>query len=194
VKIGLILLAAGRSERLGRPKQLLLFRGRPLLRHCCEVAIGAECFDRIVVVLGAFADEIRGATGKLPATVVVNRRWRAGMGSSIRRGMKEMDGVDAVVLMLCDQPFVTAALLRRIVALYKKGAALVACDYGGTFGPPTLFDRRYFEELKALEPDAGAKAVLMRHTDEMKCVHFPKGAIDIDTEEDLAEMSAARVK
>ncbi len=86
MKYGLLLLAAGESRRLGRPKQLLRFRGRTLLQHACLTANGAGCFAAVVVVLGAFADEIRREAGTLGATVVVNRNWKAGVGASIRGG------------------------------------------------------------------------------------------------------------
>ncbi|HWD18636.1 MAG TPA: nucleotidyltransferase family protein [Verrucomicrobiae bacterium] len=189
MKIGLLLLAAGESSRLGQPKQLLPFRGRPLLGHLVETATASQCFASIVVVLGAFATRIRAELGSLSATIVVNRDWKKGMGSSLQRGLKEIDDHDAAAIMLCDQPFVSAALLRRLVAAHRGG--ITACAYRDTLGPPALFDASFFPELRALPPDAGAKTVLVRHASTVRRVPFPRGARDIDTPDDWKKIAIA---
>src|SRR6266436_9799703 len=108
--IGLIVLAAGASTRMGTPKQLLLHEGRTFLRRAGETALASACHP-VVVVLGAHADQLQVELERLPVLIVENRRWEEGMSSSIRVGLEtlvaEDEGLDGAVIMLCDQPFVT---------------------------------------------------------------------------------------
>jgi len=189
MSIGLVLLAAGASRRLGQPKQLLPFRGRPLLRHLCEAVAATTLFDPFVVVLGASAARVRREAGPLPAKIVVNKNWRQGMGSSIHCGVRPCRSCEALVIMLCDQPFVTGPLLRRLVAVYLRNpAAIVCCRYDKTTGPPVLFPSIYFPALRALAPDAGAKSVIVKNIDAVRFVSFRKGAADIDTPADWRQI------
>lgn len=190
MSIGLALLAAGASTRLGHPKQLLSFRGRPLLRHLCEIADAAAPFDPLVVILGSSAARIRREAGPLPATFIVNKNWRDGMGSSIRCGVRACRSCEALVIMLCDQPFVTPTLLRRLVSIYRKNpGGIIACRYGQTPGPPALFDASYFPSLLALPLNAGAKSVILNNLAAVRFVPFPKGAADIDTPSDWQKIA-----
>ncbi|GBC84113.1 Nicotine blue oxidoreductase [bacterium HR11] len=191
--IGAVVLAAGASTRLGTPKQLIRFRHRRLLEHVIYAAVTAG-FRPVVVVVGAHADRIR-QTVVLPPGVrwVENPQWPGGMSTSIRTGLTALVEADPSVagalLMACDQPYVSAALLRRIQAAYRRtGAPVVACAYGGTFGVPALFDRSLFPELQALQGDRGAKSVIAKYLDRAVQVSFPWGAIDIDTAADRAKL------
>ncbi len=191
--IGAVVLAAGASTRLGTPKQLIRFRGRTLLEHTIHVAVAAG-FRPVVVVIGAHADRIRQAV-VLPPGVrwVENPRWPEGMSTSICTGLTALVEADPSVagalLMACDQPYVSVALLRRMASAYRRtGAAVVACTYGGTFGVPALLDRTLFPELLALEGDHGAKSVIARHLHRTIQVPFPQGIIDLDTTEDRAKL------
>ena len=189
--IAAVVLAAGESSRLGRPKQLLPRRGRSLLRHAVDCATVAGC-EPVVVVLGAGAEEMRGALSGAGARPVVNADWRSGLGSSVRAGVAALAssaaGVRAVLLLACDQPRLEPVVLRRLVAAFDRGARIAACGYAGTVGVPALFDRALFDELLALDGREGARSVLRAHAAEVTAVPWPEGAVDVDTPEDLERL------
>lgn len=194
--VGIVILAAGASTRLGVAKQLLAFRGRSLLRHTVEEALGAGC-GPVVVVLGAHAERLREEIGTLPVRVVVNPRWSEGMGTSIRTGIAALTGagqdgeITAAVLAVCDQPFFSAAIVQELIAAHRRsGQAIAAGTYDGARGVPALFSRALFPELMALDGLEGARRVIQAHSDETLAVPFPEGAFDIDTAEDRARLAA----
>ena len=183
MKIGVIILAAGGSSRMGSPKQLLHYRGQSLLRLAVESAIGSLC-ERVVVVIGNEAQLMRDELAGLPVSVVENGNWRAGMSSSIRAGMEELskDDPDAVVLMLCDQPFVTAEILNELIFThFKTTEPIVASHYGTTQGAPAFFTRAFFPELLSLTADQGARRLILKHPHSVATIDFPQGAFDVDT-------------
>ena len=97
------------------------------------------------------------------------------------------EGADAVLLLLCDQPFVTPFFLKNLVEKWRStDCHILASAYAGTFGPPAIFDKKLFDELAALQGQQGAKRVMERHGEQMELVDFPEGAVDIDTPEDVA--------
>jgi molybdenum cofactor cytidylyltransferase len=176
---------------MGRPKQLLPFRGRSLLRHAVEAALTAGC-DPVVVVLGANADRLRAELDGLAVTVVENAAWADGPGTSVRAGTAaaEAAGADAVVFLLCDQPLVDAGhVLRLVEARRESGLAMAASGYSGTVGVPALFARECFADLRATAPAAGAKQLLARAPDRVAVVPFPAGAVDLDTPEDYEQLT-----
>jgi molybdenum cofactor cytidylyltransferase len=180
----LIILAAGSSARLGQPKQLLPFRGRSLLRHAAETALGSVCRP-VVVVLGARADRLQTELAGLLVTVVLNPTWTEGMASSIRVGLaalaSETRVPDAVVLMLCDQPLVTSAMLDHLVNVHRSEArGIVASAYEETMGVPALFSRKYFPELASLVGDQGAKRIIVKHENDLARISLPEAAFDVD--------------
>jgi molybdenum cofactor cytidylyltransferase len=188
--IPLILLAAGGSTRMGTPKQLLPFGDTTLLRHAVETALASDC-DPVLVVLGAAAESAAAAIAGLPVDAVTNVDWAKGMGTSLRLGLRtvlETTAPAAVVVMVCDQPAVTAVLIGELIDAYKAGATLVAAEYSGIIGVPALIGREWFEELLALGDDAGARALLKRHPDRVKPIPFPQGALDVDTPEDYQRL------
>ncbi len=181
----LILLAAGASTRLGRPKQLLPFRGQSLLRHAAQTALAASCRP-VVVVLGAGDERLRPELAGLPVQTVFNPHWTEGVASSIRAGIEAV-AAEAALFMLCDQPFVTAEMLDRIARCHRQDrAAIVASEYEGALGAPALFSREFFPELAALKGDAGAKKILLRHADRLARVPMPEAAFDVDRKEQAA--------
>jgi molybdenum cofactor cytidylyltransferase len=189
---GLVLLAAGESARMGTPKQVLSYGGRSLLRRAAQEALASGCRP-VVVVLGAFAHRVGEEVPDLPLQIVTNEAWREGMAGSIRAGLEAVmagpDGlrVGSVVIATCDQPFCTAAIIRRLVACYEeRECAAVQSSYAGACGVPVLVDRRLFPELLELRGTEGARRVLQRHAEDTFMVPFPAGAIDIDTPEDYA--------
>jgi molybdenum cofactor cytidylyltransferase len=183
--IPLILLAAGGSSRLGRPKQLLPYDGGTLLRHAVATALTSPCRP-VVAVIGAHAEQMRAEMAGFPVEIVENTAWTEGLSTSIRAGVdtaiRLAPAAGAVVLMLCDQPRVTPALIEELVRAHEAGASIAASAYAGTVGVPALFAKRFFTELIALTRDQGAKRILAGYADEVMPVAFPEGALDIDTE------------
>jgi molybdenum cofactor cytidylyltransferase len=187
-RIGIVLLAAGSSSRLGEPKQLLAFDGQSLLQHSEQVALASQA-EPVIVVLGSSADRLKDEVADPALTIVVNERWQEGMASSIRCGVNKLTELapeaQAVIIMVCDQPFVTTALLNEMItAFLKTGKPIVACSYADTFGPPVLFHRSFFPELLQLQGDIGARGVIRRHVNDAELLPFPKGTIDVDTKAD----------
>jgi molybdenum cofactor cytidylyltransferase len=192
--IGLVLLAAGGSARLGTIKQLLVFQGRTLLRHAAEEAAASGCHP-VVVVLGAYADWLARELVDLPVLVAYNAAWRTGMGSSIRTGVGALIGaetaVEGVVITVCDQPLCDASVIRRLVEGHACGVRrIVSASYAGVCGVPTLFDGRLFPQLLALDGQQGAQRILEAHGDEVFPIPFTAGAVDVDTPEDFERLKA----
>jgi molybdenum cofactor cytidylyltransferase len=190
--VGAVILAAGSSSRMGRPKQLLRFGGETLLRRAALSALGAGC-GPVVVVTGAHAEQTREELRGLDVREVENQSWETGMGSSVRVGigalLESHAEASAVVLMLCDQPYVNADVIASLVAAHRATRrAVVASQYGGGFGVPALFDPTLFDELARLDAQAGAKQVIKRHASQAHFVPFPGGEFDVDTPEDFARL------
>ena len=196
--IGLMLLAAGSSSRLGRSKQLLPYRGRSLLHHAATVAAAAGCHPNVLVT-GALHETLLPEVAGLGFEVTRNEHWAAGMGSSIRAGLAAMetlvingsstrapDGepappLAAVLVMLCDQPLLTPKILMGLVAQFRTtGQPVVASAYGGTRGVPALFGRAVFPALRALSGPTGARELLREYA-HLPAVPFPAGVVDVDT-------------
>jgi molybdenum cofactor cytidylyltransferase len=185
--VAIILLAAGSSSRLGQPKQLLPYDGSTLLRHSAETAL-ATALGPVIVVLGAAEEKCRQTLLGLPVTIVSNPAWREGMGGSIAVGMQAVDETShrAVIIMLCDQPAVTPAVLLSLDQHQQAtGKSIVASQYEGTLGPPVLFTATHFAKLRRLHGPQGAKSLFQNHPDPGS-INFPDAAWDIDTEDDLA--------
>ena len=190
--IGLMILAAGASTRMGTPKQLLAYRGCSFIRNMAEVAIASVC-QHIAVVLGANAEQIKPEISQLPVHIVENQQWADGMSSSIWVGLEALLAVnqdlEAVAIALCDQPFVSSQTLDRIVEAYRfTGNPIIASEYAGTLGVPVLFSRSLFSELMALKSNEGAKKLIKKHIHEVFSVPFPEGSIDIDTPNDYEQL------
>lgn len=184
----MIVLAAGGSTRLGQPKQLLLYKGRTLLRHVADAALEAAT-GPVVVVLGAYAQFLRRELEGLPLRITTNPEWSEGIGTSIRAGLAalgEDKEVGGALFLACDQPRVSADLLRRLIDAYETQHPLVVtCAYAGTVGVPALFDHSLFGELRLLTGDHGAKQVIEKHRSGVVRVSFEQGAVDIDTTDDV---------
>lgn len=190
--IGLVILAAGASARMGTPKQLLRYREQSLIRHVIEVAIASVCHP-IIVVLGANAECIKLEIESLDIQLIENPLWVEGISTSVRTGVEALKAsnldVEAVVLMVCDQPFVSTQLINQLVENYRTtGRLIVASEYAGTLGVPALFHRSLFPELTALGGDVGARRVIKQHTLEAFGIPFPEGAIDLDTPQDYEQL------
>jgi molybdenum cofactor cytidylyltransferase len=188
--VGAVILAAGSSSRMGSPKQTLQYRGESLLRNAALAALGAGCRP-VIVVTGAHSELSRRELEGLDVREVLNRRWETGMASSVRAGVEGLADADAgaVVLMLCDQPHVTAEVISGLVAAHRAtGSPVVASTYGGSFGVPALFDKTLFAELRQLKGASGAKQVIKRHASEAHFSSFPGGEVDVDTPADFSRL------
>jgi molybdenum cofactor cytidylyltransferase len=188
--VATILLAAGGSSRLGQPKQLLRFGNSTLLRHAAETALAAN-LGPVIVVLGAVEEKCRATLAGLPATILTNPAWEEGMGSSIAMGMQAVDDAShrAVIVMLCDQPAVTPAMLRALEHHQcSTGAPIVASDSAGVLGPPAFFCANHFAGLRRLRGHQGAKS-LFQNQAVLSSLACPEAALDIDSENDLVFLS-----
>ncbi|GJQ21092.1 MAG: 4-diphosphocytidyl-2C-methyl-D-erythritol kinase [Bacteroidia bacterium] len=184
----IVLLAAGASERLGTPKQLLPYQGTTLIRHLLKVALDSRA-GGVTVVLGAHADLIEPEISRMHVKVARNREWQTGISSSIRAGLEGVQGADSVLFMLSDQPLVTTPFLNSIIDRSRESPGrIVASAYKGTVGVPALFPHRHFSELSRLKGDEGAKSFLLRHRQEILTLPFPDGAVDIDNLSDLKKL------
>lgn len=191
--IGIVVLAAGASSRMGESKQLLRFEGETLLKRAVRTALESGCRP-VIVVLGSNADALQKEIEETGALASFNRAWAEGMSSSIRCGLQALDEAalgkhEAVILMLCDQPLVTSGLLRLMVDAYQSsGASVVASEYeageGRTLGVPALFSRALFPELMELRGAEGARRIIKRHATKATIIAAPAAAFDVDTPDD----------
>ena len=145
--------------------------------------------DAVVAVLGKNADLLAKEIDPKRVHIVENKDWEEGMASSVRSGLKTLlqkkPAIDAVIFLICDQPFISVSLLNELIATQKKtGKPIVASNYGETVGPPALLHKKFFSDLMQLKGDAGARKIIQQNSDEVATVLFPRGSIDIDTQED----------
>jgi molybdenum cofactor cytidylyltransferase len=185
-----LVLAAGASTRFGSAKQLVRIGDRPLLSLIAGRA--AEVVGHaLLIVLGARAAELAPLLKHSPGSVVVNRDWSDGLASSIRAGIARLPpSCDGVMLVLADQACVTAEDLRRLAGAWRRQPlCVVAAQYGAAVGAPSIFPRHLFSELSELRGDSGARMLLKRHADTLVRVPMSSAAFDLDTPDDLLELS-----
>ena len=186
-----LVLGAGGSSRLGAPKQLLPYGGGTLLGHV--VGVARECrLDQLVVAIGGSADEVRASVDLTGAEVVVNDSYGAGCSSSIAAALGILDPrCDVIVLMLGDQPGVTAATVAALLR-GRRGAPLAICRYDDGRGHPIAFARNTFGELAALHGDKGVWRLLDERASEVEEVAVAGPVpLDVDTPEDYRAVLGA---
>lgn len=191
MKISTLILAAGSSSRLGRPKQLLRFKGKTLIERITQVALSVS--DQVLIVLGANETLIRphlealvlANTSKLE--ISFNADWEEGMGKTLSFGVEKLaKNADAILVLLSDQLFVDEVLLRKMMQTFaESNLPIVACEYAEQLAVPILFDKTVFADLMSLSGDKGAKVLLKKYSDKLGSVPFPLGICDVDTPEDL---------
>ncbi|PJJ59623.1 nucleotidyltransferase family protein [Hymenobacter chitinivorans] len=191
----LLVLAAGASTRLGRPKQLLPYQGQTLLRRAAETAVAAAQGAPVVVVTGALHEELLPELAGLSVQAVRCPEWEQGMGASLHCGLSALETASpllSVTILLCDQPHVTPELLRQLHATHTAtGQPIVATEYDGVRGVPVLFAQAALPMLRALPPAAGAAQLLRRFPELVAAVPFAEAAVDVDTPEQYAALLAA---
>lgn len=197
VPVPAILLAAGASMRLGQPKQLLrlpAFGGETLIDHAVELARAAGAAP-IFVILGAHAEEIHRECEMLDCILVRNEAWHQGMASSLRLGisavLENAPAASGVMVLVCDQPGLSAEHLRRLLDAHAADASSIAASrYAGRTGVPTIFPRALFPALLELQGDQGARTMLQQPGAAIHPVDFPEGELDLDSPEDLQRLQA----
>ncbi|WP_194776999.1 nucleotidyltransferase family protein [Pararhodonellum marinum] len=189
-KTAVLILAAGASTRLGRPKQLLGPSGESLLEKSLKAALGLKNVT-CLVMLGAHHEVIGQRLSEYSAHFLVNTDWESGMSSSLKKGLKlliDTEDPDQVVLMVCDQPYVDTTLLQKLIDKQQSSKKdIIACTYEDNLGVPSLFTRTYFHKLLHLEGQDGAKKIIYQEENDRETVDFPEGIFDIDTWKDYAK-------
>jgi xanthine dehydrogenase accessory factor len=189
-----VVLAAGVSSRMGRPKPLVLVGGHRMLARSIE-SLHAAGISRIVVVLGDHADEVRRGIDLSGVTVVENPAYQEGMSSSLRVGVRATDpGVKNVMIVLSDQPFVAPATLRSLAARsQEEDGSIFVPTYRGVRGNPVVFDRRLAPELDGISGDVGCRGLFPAHAAEIREVPVSDAGIlvDIDTEAEWSAIESA---
>ena len=191
--LGVVLLAAGPSSRLGRPKQLVEVGGECLVARSARLALGLGP-AQVAVITGCEADRVASELDGLAVDIVFNRNWAAGMGGSINCGARSLaPGMSGVLLMVCDQWRLQAADLERLVAAWSSDPSriYVACWREGAAevsGPPVIFPGRLVPELKSMQERRGARQLIDRYMDIVEFVEMENAAFDLDRPEDLERL------
>jgi molybdenum cofactor cytidylyltransferase len=186
IAVHAVVLAAGGSTRLGRPKQLVQLGGQSLLRRAAETTLAARVAS-VTVIVGADAEASERELAGLSLRIVRNRDWQSGMGTSIRCAAEiEPSSAAGLLFVLCDQLYLTTAHLDALIATFEAGRGeIVASSYAGVVGVPALFSPSCRAELLAVPDAHGGRDLLRRHADRVEVVPFDRGERDLDTAEDL---------
>lgn len=162
-----------------------------MIQRAIEEALKSKA-DDLVVILGWKPELIQEGILSKNIDVVINENWEQGMASSMQAGLQFFEKekhIDQMILMLCDQPYVSSSILNQLMEEKEKSEkGIVACSYSKTLGVPALFDQKYFQEMLQLKGSEGAKKVILKHPEDVFSIEFPEGEVDLDTEEDLKRL------
>lgn len=195
-----VVLAAGLSSRLGRPKMLLSYRGRPLLEHVIQAMQDARvggagvhdaCIEAVYVVLGHEAEKVQREVSLGHVRVIFNPEYADGLSGSLRAGIAGLGPeIEAALCVVGDQPLIDSALLESLCEAYhRRGGPLVATDYGTHLGTPLVIPRALWGEVGQMRGDVGARPLLQRHAATLVSVRARSGqGIDIDLWDDYAAL------
>ena len=190
-KTAVLILAAGESKRIGKPKQLLPYKKSNLL---LEKIKQFQSLDRVqvFVVLGAYFKDIFPLLRELPVKVVMNAKWQEGMGSSLSKGIeliqkKEM--FDRVLITLSDLPLMESSHYEELIELSKStGKRIIQTEYEDTAGVPVIFDKSLFQSLARLKNDEGAKPLIEKYKKEVLKLRSKTPYFDVDTPEEYQKL------
>lgn len=184
-----VILAAGGSQRMGRPKQLLSWRDKALIQHVVEAALQAELAP-VIVVIGDASEQVAKALEGYPVQLVYNPDWASGQSTSLRTGVRLIPpNVGAAVFLLADQPLISVTLIRALVETHASSLApVVAPLVDGQRGNPVLFDRETFPDLLEIRGDIGGRAIFSKHKIEWVQWHDPRILLDVDNEGDYEHL------
>ncbi|MCP9747011.1 NTP transferase domain-containing protein [Lacihabitans sp. CS3-21] len=189
MNIGVVILAAGESKRMGVPKQILPIFGIPMLKYLVDEVLDTEAHP-VTVVVGANKTKIVPLLENIPIGIIDNPDWQKGMGSSIKMGLVGSylitKGFDGLIFMTSDMPFVNAEVINKLIKTAREfpDKTIIASKYAGTLGIPVLYKKERFEDILDMKPEHGAKQFFNKYADEIVPVDFNLGAIDLDTKED----------
>ena len=188
-KVAGVILAAGEARRFGKPKQVLEWRGLALVRRVAETAIKAD-LDPVIVVTGAYENEVTNALSGVRVQIVHNEAWKSGQSASLQAGVDQIpEHCGGVVFLLADQPWVTVELIRTVMDSHARGLApIVAPLVDGDRANPVLFDRRVFTDLLEIKGDVGGRALFSRYPIEYVTWHDRNVLLDIDTQADFDQL------
>lgn len=193
--IAAVILAGGESQRMGLPKQTLRVGGVPMLQVVLDTVRRTKV-DLVVIVLGAHESEVRKEVDFRNERVVVNRAHREGMSASIRAGLSEVQGAEAALIILGDQPLISPKTIDALIEAYRRsGRSIIVPVFQGRRGNPVLFDRSLFDEVMQVTGDIGAKAVVKAHHEETLEVPVDDHGVvvDIDSPADYDRLRSSRV-
>lgn len=186
-----LVLAAGSSTRMGRSKQLLTFGGESMLTRTVRI-IQEASVENVLVVLGDRADEHRQHIHPLRVEVIINPIWNRGIGSSLKAGLAHIEDhyhPDAVIIAVCDQPFLSSNVIRSLIEQYQTGRnSIVAAEYRGGPGVPAVFDKIHFPRLRNLPDHQGAKPIIQENLTTTCLIPFAGGDFDLDTPDDYVRL------
>ena len=194
-KYAIIILAAGGSQRLGQPKQLLKRDESTLLNYTIEQASYSEEID-VFVALGGNQSVIQPTIAK-EIPILVNDNWKDGIGSSISNSLKKIDleGYHGIIISVCDQPYISSKIFADLIFAFENvGSSIIISKYKIANGPPSLFGKKHYPSLLTLSGDNGAKEIVKQNLNEVGYVLFEEGDIDIDTVSDLELLSKQQFK
>ncbi|MDV7186835.1 nucleotidyltransferase family protein [Lutibacter sp. TH_r2] len=186
--IAILILAAGSSSRMGKPKQLLKWRNTTLLGNIIEQSLQVNSAN-VCVVLGANSEEIKSKLNFKNTTIIQNCKWKLGMGTSISCGIefiqKKFPNCNSVLITLSDQPYINSCYFKTLINEFNATSKkIVATKTENRISVPAIFDACYFEELKKLKENKGAKDILKKHVGNVKKITSKINFIDIDTAQD----------
>lgn len=184
MNVAILLLAAGSSTRMGQSKQLMKIDGEPMLVRAAKQALSAS--PDVTVVLGAEAESHRMVLRGTRVSTIENSEWQRGMGNTLKFGLAELrnanPGMDAVLIMVCDQPAVTSDHLKKLIERAGQSSkSIIASAYKDTLGVPALFRKQHFDQLAAIADGVGASKLIRENREEVETITLPHGEIDLDT-------------
>jgi molybdenum cofactor cytidylyltransferase len=188
-KTGIIILAAGSSSRMGRPKQLLVYQENNFLQNTITACVSYASNNTTVVVLGAHHNTITSSTNITKVPICFNENWSTGIASSIKCGLHFLldlhEDMNRCIITVCDQPHIDSTVFKTMEEIQRQtNKGIVAAQYAKTLGVPAMFTKPYFNLLLSLSGEQGAKKIIHQHINDVASFSFANGEIDIDTKED----------